>query len=247
MESNESNLYEFYRLIGKGNYASLTEYDEFSVVSGKMGAWPQMIFDFGKGVHLVNQLNKAFSMTGSTFSGNAVSNRSNFIENDQELLRQYGIFPVGLWPMMEMNIESKPTGESVDLDYRKLSIPSEIGAFTEMVNEGFLKKQKVEIDLFQELVSYDEIEFHGLFYNSRLVSGLLSYADKYNVTGLYFITTLSGCRGKGFATALITRVVRELFQTGSNKIVLQAFSQAIVLYTKLGFSITGELLVFFKQ
>lgn len=247
MESSEYNLFEFYRLIGRGNYATYDEYDGFNVVSGKMGAWPQMIFKFEPCKDLVNQINNAFNISNGAYRITALCNRKGITQTDQEFMRDSGIFPADIWTLMEYSGGTKPSYNTYDLDFRKLESQLEIGAFRNLINEELPVHQNVQDALIKELILDEGVDIYGLFSDDQLVSGLLTFTDELNVAGLYFITTRREYRRKGYALELIEKVLQEVKKKGHFKIVLQSFSRAVNLYEKVGFIKKGEIIVFLKQ
>ena len=246
MESCEYNLFEFYRLIGRGSYASYDEYDGFSVVSGNMGAWPQMFFNFEPGKELAKQLNNAFNISNEDYQITALCNRKDLTQTDQEFIRDSGIFPAGIWTLMEYSGGTKPSHITYDLDFRKLESHLEIVAFTNLINEELPVKQNVQSALFEDLMLDEGVDIYGLFSEDQLVSGLLTFTDDLDVAGLYFITTRMEYRRKGYALVLIEKVLQEVRKKEIFTIVLQAFSRVVGLYEKVGFIKKGEMLVFLK-
>jgi ribosomal protein S18 acetylase RimI-like enzyme len=249
MDNNEKNLYDFYRLIGKGRYASLFEGTHYCAVSGKDEGWPQMIFDIQSGKNAVKRLELAFSDAAIPQDIRfGICPRKTFTASDQDLLRQGKIFPAGSWQLMEIN--SKDDIKMMKQDEHKIKRlinPATINDYVSLVNNNLMKGQVVKSELFLELVRQPGIEIYGQMEGNEVVSGLLTYSGTNNVTGLYFIATRQDLRGKGLAAGLIGSVVESLFARGIRKIVLQAMPKAVPLYARLGFLKTGELVIFWKQ
>lgn len=247
--SNEKNLYEFYRLIGEGRFASFIVGPNFNAVSGKEGSWPQLIFD----IHFNRSSGLEFSKIFSDVAENldvrfAVCNRALFTTSDQELLRLNEIFPVGNWQLMEISSKDDLNIKLQEkYELRSLINPAEVDEYVSLVNNNLMNGQEVKCDLFQELIHNAGVEIYGLFIGDELVSGLLSYAGANKVAGLYFISTKQDYRKKGLAAGIIGNVLKLLFQQGIEKVVLQALPKALTLYARLGFAHQGELVIFWKK
>ncbi len=249
MSESEKNLFDFYRRIGLSRYISLAEGKDFSAVSGASGCWPQMIFDIdlseSAGKQLVKNFIQAEKIVKARF---AVCNSCFFTSEDQEYLRQNAVFPVESWTLMEINRNGNFVHRQSDkFSIRKLEQSNQIEAFTLLVNSELMKAVKVDSHLFPELLHSPGTDIYGLFMDNELLSGLLSFSDNNQNAGLYFIVTKSGYRGKGLATEIIGSAVYSLFQQGIKKVVLQAVPKAVSLYTRLGFSPQGKLIIFWKQ
>ncbi len=249
IESNEKNLYDFYRLIGSGRFASLVKGSGYYAVSGSHGSWPQMIFDGQNEKKAGVFLNRAFS-TASEFPDVrfAICNKALIAPGDQDVLRLNEIFPVGYWQLMEINATDDLKFKMPDgYKLRRLNEPAEIDEFVSLVNSDMMMNLKVNREIFQELVQHAGIDIYGLFIGDELASGLLAYSGLNKVAGLYFITTKLGYRGKGLAAGITGYAVKSLFGQGIGKVVLQAMPKAVTLYTRLGFIHRGELVIFWKK
>ena len=249
MSSSEYNLYDLYRLVGGGKFASVTKGRNYTVVSGSEGSWPQMIFDVKVDKNAGSVLNEVFSDAAEMVQVRfAASNREQYTTSDQELLRGNGIFPADRWTLMEMG-SSDDLKKFVPADYeiRSLKKPGEIDEFGCLVNTSLMSSQKMNIGMLQELAGQAGIDIYGLYSGGEVVSGLLSYTGENKVAGLYFIATRLDCRGKGLAAGTIGFAVESLFSKGVEKVVLQALPKAVTLYSRMGFSSQGELIIFWKQ
>ena len=249
ISASERNLHEFYRCIGATGAAILAEDDDYSLVSGIGGNWPQMIFDADLTSDAGVRLGKIFDRTGKLNNVRfAVCNADYFTSDDQDVLRKGNIYPVDYWVVMETDFKSDSlTVQKIDHKSFKLTGSTEIDMFTGLVNSELLKGIKVCPSLFKELVENEKAEIYGLFHDQKLVCGLLSFIGKEHEAGLYFIVTDSRFRGQGLAADLIARVMKLLFERGFSKIVLQAVPKAVSLYVRLGFVPKNKLLIFWKQ
>lgn len=248
MCSNEKNLNAFYRALGNAECISLTKGDRFTGVSGKNGHWPRMLFDIRLSKNPVEQLNEILTRSMNINGiGTAICNREYFSLTGQEEFRKYGIFPVEMWPLMEINaVEELCFKIDNNLVIRKLEDQGEIEEFSSTVNDELFRGQDVTSDLFSELLKQPGMDFYGVCNNGNMAGGLVSYTGTNNTAGLYFIVVQKEFRGKGIASALIGNVVRELFKRAVKKVVLQALPKAVPLYQKLGFKKQGELIIFRK-
>ena len=109
-----------------------------------------------------------------------------------------------------------------------------------------MQSVKINPTLIFDLQNNSAFNFYGLFVSMELVSCLLAFSDQ-GCTGLYFIGTKHGFRGKGLAENLIRYVMRVISEQKTGKVILQAVQKAVPLYSRLGFSPQGKLIIFWKQ
>lgn len=247
MNDNINNLFNFYREAGSCSSVSLINGDGFSAVKGKNNSWPQMVFGLDYSREPAADLGQILTKTVSeNLPGFAICSADNFNMQKLELLREKGIYPVKTWTLMDArSFSSKPYRLQRNVEIRKLKTSAELHNFTALINAEFMQSVKMNPVLAEEMCEKDTFSFYGLFTEGELVSSLLSFFDL-KTTGLYFIATKRAFRGKGFAAELIRQAI-SLCRKETNEVVLQATQKAVPLYTRLGFSACGKMVIFWKQ
>jgi ribosomal protein S18 acetylase RimI-like enzyme len=247
MKESINNLFSFYREVGASPLVTLMKSARFTVVSGQEESWPQMVFGIQLSKNPAHELEQALTqVVKRELPGFAVCNASLFGQESQELLRKAGIYPVKTWTLMDIAFH-KPIifRQRKGLEIKTLNTSEEILSFSSLVNAELMQSVKIIPVLLNELQAKPPFNFYGLFVDDELVSGLLTYSVQ-KTSGLYFIVTKTGYRGKGLAKNVIGYAVNTLFGEGIEKVVLQAAQKAVPLYTQLGFLPHGKLVIFWK-
>ena len=241
------NLFCFYRETGTLTSASFHHNPYCSMVAGTKNTWPQMVFDVElsekPALKLAHALNQVVDQKSPGF---AVCNAGLFKTKDLEILLDKGIYPVKIWMLMDAVPSAKITWvQSKDFEIKELNTSGELLAFGALVNSVLMQTLKMQPALMIEMHEKPAFHSYGLFSESELISGLLTYSGLQS-TGLYFIVTRPDYRGKGLAEKLIQHVMHILFLQKIKKVVLQAVQKAVPLYTRLGFASQGKLIIFWK-
>ena len=137
-------------------------------------------------------------------------------------------------------------GHSNSIHVKKIILPDQVMEFGRIVQAELMQSVKFDPALMIQLCNNPSFSAYGLFSAGELISGLLAFTDSLS-TGLYFIVTKTGYRGKGMAESLIENVLQMLFLQQTKKVVLQAVQKAVPLYTRLGFKSHGKLVIFWKH
>jgi len=69
---------------------------------------------------------------------------------------------------------------------------------------------------------------------------------KSNIAGLYFIATLPENRGNGFASSLVSDLIKQCLNRGAHKIVLHASEAGEKMYRSMGFKYTSPISTYWK-
>jgi len=247
MNNSEKNLIGFYNAVGTLQSVKTEAAGQFSVITQPNGFWPQLIYNFQFDKNSEESSQKLMEkMTRSNTKLTAICNKEDFGKLNQDKLREASVFPVETWTTME--IWERPVikeSDKVGFEYRQFTPLSDFSVFTELVNTGMMKTIKIAEGFFAELAQNPEFEFYGLFAENELVSGLITFTEC-NVAGLYFIVTKEGFRGKGLAEFFIGKTLKRLFEKGTESVVLQAVNKAVSLYSRLGFTADGKLVILMK-
>ncbi|MDO5747793.1 MAG: GNAT family N-acetyltransferase [Actinomycetaceae bacterium] len=70
--------------------------------------------------------------------------------------------------------------------------------------------------------------------------GMLTMAPNAKTAGIYYIATLSSCRGQGLAKDLVTDLTNEAFRLGAREVILQASELGKFVYDRLGYQEIGR-------
>ncbi len=245
MKASEKNLYDFYSTIGKTGSVTKISEARFSMIMENSSGWPRIIYNLDN----LQDLPVAFIRAGDISEGSfpfAVINREIVDYESAGNIRNFSLFPVGLWEFMEISQPVFP--ECVlthDSEILKTDIPAELKDFADLVNLYLLGPEKINYSLFYEMSAMDGFDFFCLRHKGELVSTLLSFSDS-GIAGLYFIVTRPEYRGQGYAGNLIRYVINFLFNQGKEKVVLQSDRKAVPLYLRAGFIPAGQMVVLRK-
>jgi len=244
MSKSEENLIGFYRAIGNSDVVKWVENEQFGAIVEPNGNWPQLVYRF----QFVKQTEKNIGIVLSELASQnsrmlAICNEADFKKLDAEKLREASVLAIDIWEAMEFKTQSgirKPI--DFDYDIRQLTDKGALTEFTNLVNTDMMRSLKMPELLFGDLLDYPGFEFHGLYVENKIVSGLIVFTGN-NTSGLYFIVTKAIHRGKGLAENLIIKTLLQLFEKGTENVVLQAVNKAVPLYTRIGFESTGKLVL----
>jgi len=247
MNNSENNLVGFYGAVGTLQSVQSEVTDLFSSISGLNGCWPQLFYQFNfennSEENLAKLLNEK-SVSGCKML--AICNADDFGKLNQEKLRDVSVFPVETWSNME--ISEMPAEKDFDnsgFEFRQLTNLSDFSEFTELVNTGMMTTTKIAEGFFVELSQNPQFEIYSLFTDNELVSGLVSFTEN-QISGLYFVVTKERFRGKGLAEIFIGKTLKQLFEKGTESVVLQAVNKAVSLYSRIGFTAQGKLVILMK-
>ncbi len=127
-----------------------------------------------------------------------------------------------------------------DLDIVRVKDYREFGLVSSVRTQVFVLEQ--ECPAIEEFDEQDNVAEHYLGYSAdqpAIVCRVLYVSD--NVAKIGRIATLKEFRGKGFATALLTSIIKKLRENANiSEIQMSAQEHAIGLYEKLGFEAYGE-------
>jgi predicted GNAT family acetyltransferase len=108
--------------------------------------------------------------------------------------------------------------------------------------------QKLYATYSANLFSADQLRF-GIFYGMRVgdtivaAGGTHAISDRYGIAAIGSIYTRPEVRGKGYATAISSAIITELFQGRCSEVILnvaEANETARPLYQQLGFRQHGQ-------
>jgi len=245
MTSSEKNLYDFYSKMGETGNVSRISDTRFSMILENISGWPRIIYKLDNLQDLPVAYKRAgdISTAGHPF---AVINRHKVNDEVTGSLREFSIFPVGLWELMEIPHPVFPEYVLTPFsEIREVNSLEDLKDFADLVNLYLLGSEKINDSLLYEMSATDGFDFFCLRHKGELVSTLLSFSDS-GIAGLYFIATQPEFRGKGYAGNLIRYVINFLFNQGKEKVVLQSDRNAVPLYLREGFIQAGQMVVLKK-
>jgi ribosomal protein S18 acetylase RimI-like enzyme len=247
MNNSEKNLIGFYRAIGTLKSVKTETTGQFSAVFGFNGYWPQLVYQFYFGNNTEKKLVRVLEeMAIPGFKMLAICNLDDFGKLNQEKLREVSVFPVETWVTMEISeLPAEENSVNLGFEFRQLTTFSEFSEFTDLVNTGMMTTTKIAAGFFAELAQNPHFEIYGLFAENELVSGMVTFTENH-IAGLYFIVTKERFRGKGLAEIFIGKTLKLLFEKGTESVVLQAVNKAVNLYSRIGFTAEGKLVILMK-
>ncbi len=247
MNNSEINLAGFYRAVGTLQSVQSEITGQFSVISGLNGHWPQLVYQFYFESNTEENLARVLkerAVSGCKML--AICNADDFGKLNLEKLREVSVFPVESWVNMEISeLPAKNDMDNLGFEFRHLTNLSDFSEFTDLVNTGMMTTTKIADSFFAELAQNPQFEIYGLFTENELVSGMVTFTENHTA-GLYFVVTKECFRRKGLAAIFIGKTLKQLFEKGTERVVLQAVNKAVNLYSRIGFTAEGKLVILMK-
>lgn len=124
----------------------------------------------------------------------------------------------------------------------RIEAEEEISAWLNLVNAAFGSVD--ESDLYRRAFREDALEFYALYSKKEMVATALIFVDSDSV-GLYSVTTSPECRNRGFASFLVSEILRECHP--ELPVTLQATRAGKSIYERLGFRSLGKFIHWSKR
>jgi len=244
MNKSEENLLGFYRAIGETKLVKWIQTDKFEAISEYSGNWPQLVYRFCFENDYEKNMGRVLSdLTGENSRMLALCSAAVFTKFDVDKLREASVFPIEIWETMELEILpdlKKMSPENYEI--KPLTNHSAITEFSNLVNTDMMRTLKLPEMLFATLAINPKFEFFGVYAEDMIVSGLIVFTEN-RTSGLYFIVTKASYRGKRLAENLIFKTLQQLFEKGTESVVLQAVNKAVPLYARIGFKTKEKLVI----
>nr|WP_321406156.1 GNAT family N-acetyltransferase [uncultured Carboxylicivirga sp.] len=233
---NRDNLESFYNraLALKERFVN---YQGICFPSDNMHAWPQFIYGFSENSFPFEQ-RLIHVMRKVSFPAYAIVDSDN--KEVMDSLRSLGFMPVEIWPMMYLNINDFK--EDIQ-EYTFKDYDSQILA---LINETHFVKQPLEEEYFKSLLDIKGCEVFGLYDGGKLVTACVAYEQDYNL-GIYMMSTNNNYRGKGWGRKLLYNIISDCKTKQIQSLTLQSNKLSVGFYKKIGFSITGNYVIFVKK
>ena len=124
------------------------------------------------------------------------------------------------------------------LDLALLSTVEDFAAFSRIVNEHLFCDAPEASPVFAGLlrsIASDRAFGYLARAEGEPVSAAYAYLDEEGIGGVYFVATATGARGRGFGSASVSAVLRELERRGAVACILHATELGKPVYEALGF------------
>ncbi|MCU4163868.1 GNAT family N-acetyltransferase [Carboxylicivirga caseinilyticus] len=233
---NRDNLQSFYNraLSLKERFVN---YQEICFPGDNLHAWPQFIYGFSEDTFRVEErLMQVLEKVEFPAYVIIDSEHKEVLDS----LRSLGFMPVEIWPMMYLNISdfNKDLQENMLTDY-----DSQILA---LINETHFAKQPLEEEYFKYLLGLEGCMVFGMYDADKVVAACLTFKQDSNL-GIYMMSTNNNYRGKGWGRKLLHNIISDCKTKQIQSLTLQANQLSVGFYKKIGFSITGNYLIFVKK
>lgn len=162
------------------------------------------------------------------------------------ILMRLGLHPAEGETAMAADIESLVPAPLPDgLEVRRAETPAQVREFA-TINAANWDPPDADVMRFYEaaapaLLGRDSPIAPHIAYLRGVAVATVEVTTAGGVAGIYNVSTLAHWRNRGFATALLGRVLAESRDRGISRAVLQAAPDAAGLYRRLGFEPIGEI------
>lgn len=237
------NIIELYLLAGKIDGLKTGRNEQLGWVINKPGYWPNSVIGNPPETDypvIIQKIEKGTLPPFLTLPTNSVQNHLPFFRQHylREIFRWEGMF-------LFKNNFTPYTKKPDNYNIKQVSNIQGLYDWTSIVLPVMLPNKSFPEKLLNGLISQPEVLLLTGYYNNQPVSSGMSFIHN-NVSGIYFIATLPEYRGKGFASALVTKLISENFENGAKEVILHASDVGKYIYLNLGFEPTGGMSTFWK-
>ncbi len=131
----------------------------------------------------------------------------------------------------EFSMESKPGS---NLEIKRATSLTEFALWIDVVNEALHGWELLSTEHYCSWLHHSPLAFYLGYHNGTPIATAATLQDG-KTASLEFISTLKEYRHQGAATALCTEAVKDLKLKGVKTVTLRSSTEAISVYTKLGF------------
>ncbi len=211
-------------------------------VNNKQSNWPRSLIGTVPAhevMGVVERINKHKVPPFWVFEGNGG-------EEQARVLEQGGFREIYRWQGMVLASEDfKPANEISSVLIESVNDKSTMLQWAKIVKDVMLPNLDYTQGLLLHWFEDENYKVFIAYENEKPVSAGLAYL-KNEIAGLYFIATLPGHRGNGFASLLVSKLIAQCFGGGSEKVVLHASEAGEKMYRNMGFKDTGPISTYWK-
>jgi GNAT superfamily N-acetyltransferase len=140
----------------------------------------------------------------------------------------------------ESSMESK-SGSNIEI--RRVKSLSEFALWIDVVNEALHGWKLLSTEQYYPWLKHNPLSFY-LGYHKGTPIATLATIQNGETASVEFVSTLEEYRHQGAATALSIKALKDLQLKGAKTVTLRSSTEAIPVYTKLGFKPYYEQLLF---
>ncbi|MDA3818141.1 MAG: GNAT family N-acetyltransferase [Prolixibacteraceae bacterium] len=171
---------------------------------------------------------------------------SNGGEKQSRVLEQNGFREIYRWQgMMLASEDFNPAKETSSVLIESVIDKSTMQQWAKIVKDVMLSSLKYTEGLLLHWFENEKYKVFIAWENEKPVSAGLAYLND-NVAGIYFIATLPEHRGNGYASSLVSVLIKNCFDCGTEKVVLHASEAGQKMYHNMGFKITDPISTYWK-
>ncbi|MND33847.1 Acetyltransferase (GNAT) family protein [compost metagenome] len=240
-----NNLYEFWSFVGKQSCKILTN-QNYQAIMLSDSDWPKKIFRLGDGKNLesdvIQEIVQAIKLHKLP---NAITLTETISTNYKEQLKVEGFVNAFKQQGMIVKLSDSVISEKISGNYqfKLVETNNDANLFASIASQSF--KYKVDGAIVASLLNNNEKVqlFIGYDENEPAFCGLIFY-DSEGYAGLHMIGTLPQFRGRGLATVMTNRLLKECMEDHKQFCVLHASAAGEPIYTKLGFKRIKEVITY---
>lgn len=172
--------------------------------------------------------------------------KSNGSEKQSQILEQSGFREIYRWQGMVLASEDfQPANETSSALIEPVNDKSTMHQWAKIVKDVMLPNLSFTEGLLSHWFEDENYKVFIAHEQDKAVSAGLAFLNN-NVAGLYFIATLPEYRGNGYASALVSSLIKHIIESGSETIVLHASEAGEKMYLNMGFTMTGIISTYWK-
>ncbi len=148
-------------------------------------------------------------------------------------------------PGMALDIDefSLGSGSGSNIEIRKVETLAEFATWVDVVNEALHGWQLLSTERYHPWLQHDALSFYLGYCDGRPIATLATIQDG-EAASVEFVSTLEQYRRQGAATALCIEAMEDLRSKGVKTATLRSSTEAISVYTRIGFKPYYEQLMF---
>jgi ribosomal protein S18 acetylase RimI-like enzyme len=163
------------------------------------------------------------------------------------LFRQHRFREIFKWEGMFLYKKNFIPHREMPVNYliQQVSNKQELTDWLSVVKPVMLPDKSLSEKLLDGFISHPSVILLTGYFGNQPVSAGMAFTHN-NVSGIYFIATLPEYRGKGYASALVSKLTADCFENGAKEVILHASDAGKFIYINLGFEPAGEMSTFLK-
>lgn len=242
---SQSNLEEFYELIGNLPNQEFTSEKHFDFIRTTNSIWPNQLLNLKTTKSNINKLLDIIEIKSSDdlipkiLTCNTLFDKKYVIDNLKARNYRHTI-----WLAMTHNLESNTqVAYNSNLTIKSVVNEFDLKAWLHIVEIELMDANKLSLDIFKHLLNSKNCYFFLGFENNKPVATALLFIGESNA-GIYLVSTLKTHRNKGVGTQMIDKCLEQAKNLRCTNVIIQATNLGHGIYKSLGFKTYGEINVF---